>query len=169
VYQISYELNGGTNSYANPSEYTIESSTIPLQDPSRRGYTFLGWFDNPGFSGDPVASVPHGGTGDIALYAEWEVTVYPVGYVLSGGENNPGNPESYTVESPDIPLLNPERPGYSFAGWFDNAGFIDAPVTRIPAGSTGALKFFARWARGVNFPTGREHLDRFGGDPLILL
>jgi uncharacterized repeat protein (TIGR02543 family) len=169
VYRITYELSGGANNPGNPPEYTVESSTIPLQEAERRGYIYEGWYDNPDFSGDPVTSIPHSSIGDRTLYAKWQVIVYPVEYVLSGGEQNPDNPESYTVESPDIPLLNPERPGYSFAGWFDNAGFIDAPITHIPAASIGALKFFARWTRGVTFPTGREKWDRYGGDPMILL
>jgi uncharacterized repeat protein (TIGR02543 family) len=169
VYRIAYELSGGTNSHANPAEYTVVSSSIFFQDAERRGYAFEGWYDTPDFSGAPVTGIPHDSIGDVALWAKWEAIIYPVEYVLSGGENNADNPPSYTVESPDIPLLNPERPGYSFAGWFDNAGFIDAPITRIPAGSTGALKFFARWTRGVTFPTGREKWDRFSGDPALFI
>jgi uncharacterized repeat protein (TIGR02543 family) len=167
TWNISYELYGGQNAHENPGSYTIESSTVVFRDPGRRGYAFRGWYDNPGFEGDPVTTIPHGSAGDVTLYAKWEVIIYPVEYVLSGGENNPDNPDSYTVESPAITLLNAGRPGYGFAGWFDNAGFIDAPVSVIPAGSTGALKLFARWTKGVSFPTGREHIDRYGGDPKI--
>jgi uncharacterized repeat protein (TIGR02543 family) len=169
VYRIAYELSGGTNSHANPAEYTVVSSSIFFQDAERRGYAFEGWYDTPDFSGAPVTGIPHDSIGERTLWAKWEAIIYPIEYVLSGGENNADNPASYTVESPDIPLLNPERPGYSFAGWFDNAGFIDAPITHIPAGSTGALKFFARWTRGVTFPTGREKWDRFSGDPALFI
>ena len=39
-YTITYELNGGTNNVNNPTEYTIETETITLQNPSKTGYTF---------------------------------------------------------------------------------------------------------------------------------
>jgi uncharacterized repeat protein (TIGR02543 family) len=167
IYRIAYTLNGGINHNSNPLNYTVESSAVVFRDPSRRGYRFLGWFDNAEFAGDPVTIIPHGSTGDVSVYAKWEVIIYPVEYALNGGENAPENPGSYTVENPDIAFLDADRAGYSFAGWYDNAGFIDAPVAGIPAGSTGAVKVFARWARGISFPTGREHINRYSGDPKI--
>jgi uncharacterized repeat protein (TIGR02543 family) len=166
IWQISYILNGGLNSHHNPASYTIESSSIIFEPPTRRGYTFEGWYVGPDFEGSPVADIPHGSTEDVTLYAKWEVIVYPVEYVLSGGTNSPENVGSYTVEDA-VTLYDAERPGYSFSGWFDNAGFIDSPISVILRGSIGTFKFFARWTKGVTFPTGRENRDRYGGDPAI--
>ena len=45
VYSINYDLNGGTVSN-NPISYTIESSTITLNNPSKSEYTFVGWSDD---------------------------------------------------------------------------------------------------------------------------
>lgn len=42
-YTISYDLNNGTNNASNPTTYTIESSDITLQQPTRNGYTFTNW------------------------------------------------------------------------------------------------------------------------------
>ena len=42
TYNITYNLNSGTNG-ANPDTYTVETSTIILQDATRTGYTFEGW------------------------------------------------------------------------------------------------------------------------------
>jgi uncharacterized repeat protein (TIGR02543 family) len=169
VYQITYHLNGGQNAHTNPAQYTIVDSTIIFADPARRGYTFAGWYDSAGFTGAPVTTIPAGSIGDRALYAKWEIITYPIEYVLSGGDNSPDNPASYTVETPAIILQPPDRPGFSFVGWFDNAGFIDAPIPVIEQGTIGSLKFFARWTTGVSFPTGREHIDRFSGDPKIFI
>lgn len=45
-----------------------EKCQLPI--PTKKGYTFLGWYDNPNFSGDDYVSfVP---TQDIILYAKWE-------------------------------------------------------------------------------------------------
>jgi uncharacterized repeat protein (TIGR02543 family) len=166
TYQIAYALNGGQNSPDNPAQYTVESSAIIFQSPGRWGYTFAGWYDNPDLSGVPVTNLPNDSTGDISLYAAWTLDVYPIEYILSGGTNNPGNAASYTVYDA-VTLLNPEYPGYAFAGWFDNAGFLGSPIAVIPEGSTGALKFFARWTKGVSFSAARERIDRFSGDPKI--
>ena len=43
TYTITYKLNSGTVAEANPTNYTIESSPITLNNPTRVGYTFLGW------------------------------------------------------------------------------------------------------------------------------
>ena len=43
VYSITYDLDGGTVSTPNPSVYTIESSNITLNNPTKSGYTFKGW------------------------------------------------------------------------------------------------------------------------------
>ncbi|MCR5635987.1 MAG: InlB B-repeat-containing protein, partial [Clostridiales bacterium] len=43
TYSIDYDLDGGTVATANPSTYTIESSAITLNNPTKPGYTFAGW------------------------------------------------------------------------------------------------------------------------------
>jgi len=40
---ITYILDGGTNHPSNPATINIESLFITLEDPTRDGYTFLGW------------------------------------------------------------------------------------------------------------------------------
>ena len=70
-YTITYMLNGGTNHLSNPEFYNVESNTINLQNPTKLGYTFNGWYDNSGFSGNPVVSIPKGSTSNLTLYAQW--------------------------------------------------------------------------------------------------
>lgn len=75
-YSITYNLNSGTNSSSNPSEYTIESSTITLADPTRTNYTFDGWYTSSTFAeGTKKTSIPAGSTGIIRLYAKWVANV----------------------------------------------------------------------------------------------
>ncbi len=45
AYKITYKLSGGKNSGANPSSYTA-GEELTLKNPSRSGYTFLGWTRN---------------------------------------------------------------------------------------------------------------------------
>ena len=47
------------------------TSTFTLPTPTHpQGYTFLGWYDNPEFTGSPLTTIPAGWTG--TLYAKWQ-------------------------------------------------------------------------------------------------
>ena len=60
----SYQLaHGGA---VLPSSVT-ETYTLPT--PTKAGATFLGWYDNPQFTGSPLTTIPAGYTG--TLYARW--------------------------------------------------------------------------------------------------
>ena len=69
---------------------------------------------------------------------------YTITYTLNGGTNNAGNPASYTVASAAITLADPTRAGYTFGGWYTDAG-LTTPGSTIPAGSTGNKAFWAKW------------------------
>lgn len=47
-YKITYRLNSGTQNASNPSKYTVESATITLLSPTRKGYAFGGWYKDSG-------------------------------------------------------------------------------------------------------------------------
>jgi uncharacterized repeat protein (TIGR02543 family) len=144
-YAIDYNLNGGDNHPYNPAAYTVEDLPLALQDPARSGYSFQGWHDNGGFTGSPITEIPAGSTGDITFHAQWTLDTYLISYELYGGENDPGNPKTYTVESPALALAGPTHPERQFAGWHWNAAFTGNAVTEIPAGSAGAITLHARW------------------------
>ena len=129
-YSITYNLNGGTNSPANPSMYNVESSTINLAAPTRTGYTFAGW--------SPTDNIPAGSTGDKEFTASWTPITYSISYDLAGGVNDAGNPASYTIETPTFSLADPTREFYTFAGWTPSD-------TTVEQGSTGDLSFTASW------------------------
>ena len=132
VYPITYTMNGGLNAGANPANYTVLSLTINLADPARPGYIFLGWTPND--------VIPTGSTGPRAFTATWSAPiVYNITYVMNGGTNAPGNPATYTVESPLITLADPTRTGYDFLGW--------TQTDNIPAGSIGNVTFTATWSQ----------------------
>lgn len=42
-YAINYELNGGSLVVPNPTSYNIETDTFVLNNPTKEGYTFVGW------------------------------------------------------------------------------------------------------------------------------
>ncbi|MBR1402658.1 MAG: InlB B-repeat-containing protein, partial [Treponema sp.] len=67
-YEITYNLDGGTNASANPATYTIGSDDIILSNASKDGYTFSGWQNA---DGETVTKIAKGTTGDITLTATW--------------------------------------------------------------------------------------------------
>ena len=69
TYNITYNLNEGTNNSQNPSTYTVED-TITLKEASKTGYTFAGWYEKADFSGTKTVGIANR-TGDITLYAKW--------------------------------------------------------------------------------------------------
>jgi len=126
----------------NPSFYSDLSGEIILQDISRVGYEFLGWFD-AAEGGSKVESIPAGSTGDIELYAYWDTINYDITYYNIKGAAN-ANPATYTIESENIELQALEKDGYEFLGWFD-AQVGGSRVITIEQGSAGDIEIYAHW------------------------
>ena len=133
TYKITYILGGGVNAPENSGTYTVED-VITLVSPTKAGYRFDGW-SNGGL-------IEKGSTGDKEFTATWSIIDYKISYELNGGTNHAKNPESYTVNSADITLNEPTRPGYRFVGWSDGG--------TIPHGSTGDKTFVAQWEANSN-------------------
>ena len=142
-YTITYKLNGGTNNKSNPANYTITAAKITLQKPTRKGYTFEGWFSDSGYK-NKSAVINKGSTGNKTFYAKWKINKYTISYVLNGGKAPTGNPTSYYVTTATTKLKNPTRTGYTFAGWYKESTFKNK-VTSILKGSAGNLKLYAKW------------------------
>jgi uncharacterized repeat protein (TIGR02543 family) len=72
TYTIGYDLDGGTVATNNPVEYTVETETFTLVNPTRKGYTFEGW-KGTGIDGATMTvTIAKGSTGDRSYTATWE-------------------------------------------------------------------------------------------------
>ena len=146
-YTITYELDGGTNVPENPESYNVETETITLKDPTKDKYDFKGWYKDAEFT-TQVTEITQGTTGNITLYAKWELVSYTITYELYGGTNAPENPAGYNVETETITLKAPVKPGYTFEGWYKDGEFT-TQVTEIPQGSTGDITLYAKWVTDI--------------------
>ena len=142
-YTITYELDGGTNAPENPAGYNVETGTITIKAPTKDKYDFKGWYKDGEFT-TQVTEITQGTTGNITLYAKWELESYTITYELYGGTNAPENPAGYNVETETITLKDPAKPGYTFAGWYKDGEFTDE-ITEIAQGSTGDITLYAKW------------------------
>lgn len=87
-YSISYNLNGGTVS-GNPSSYNIETETFTLKNPTKTGYTFIGWTGSNGSTSQTSVSIAKGSTGNKSYTANWKANsyTYNIKYVSSSGKS----------------------------------------------------------------------------------
>jgi uncharacterized repeat protein (TIGR02543 family) len=140
-FKIEYNLNGGVNSGDNVDHYSTDK--VPtLNNPTKKGYTFLGWK----YKGNFVTSIDSSWLADISLDAIWETTTYNVTYHLDGGTNNSGNPKTFTIESEHIALASPTKKGYNFMGWYTSSSLSDeTSITAIAKGSTEDVNLYAKW------------------------
>lgn len=134
-YTVTWNVNEGdelTGDYTKGA-YFGEAITKPA-DPTRTGYTFTGW------QPEVPATMPDG---DQTFTAQWSLNTYTITYENVEGARN-DNPESYTVESVKITLLEPSKTGYTFGGWYTDDTYT-IPVTEIAAGSVGDVTLYAKW------------------------
>lgn len=69
-YRVSYRLNGGKNHRKNPSQYISTTGTIRFQNPVRRGYRFVGWYQDPHYR-KRISAIRGSLKRDMTLYACW--------------------------------------------------------------------------------------------------
>ncbi|GCF92731.1 hypothetical protein NRIC_06220 [Enterococcus florum] len=133
TYTITFDSKGGE---AVPNkEYTVETETFLLPEANRKGYTFLGWYDDE----TKVESIEKGTTGNKQLVAKWEAIEYKVTFDSAGGSEVPA--QSYTVEKGIDAFTTPTRTGYAFQGWYDG----ETKVESIKKGSIGNKNLIAKW------------------------
>ncbi len=143
--RIAFAPNGGRVSSG--SKTVICGKTYgALPTPTRRGYTFAGWYTAKSGGSRIVSSSVVRTTRNQTLYARWKLVKYKIQYSLGKGTNSRSNPARYTVASRTIVLKNPVRKGYKFKGWYSDPKY-KKKVTKIAAGSTGNRKLYAKWVR----------------------
>jgi uncharacterized repeat protein (TIGR02543 family) len=132
-YTVSFSTSGGAP--IPPLQQVLKDSlaTEPVGAFTRAGYNFDGWDFN---FNTPI-------TADRTINAKWKAIEYDITYHQNGGTGVSNR--KYTIETPTITLPAPTRTGYTFAGWYDNAGFAGNTITEISTGSTGNKNFYAKW------------------------
>ena len=144
TYNITYNLNNGTNAPGNPSSYTY-GTAVTLADPTRTGYTFGGWFTNSDFSGTAVTEIPAGETGDKTFYAKWTANEYDVTFDANEGTVTPES-KTVTYDGTYGDLPTPKRSGYKFLGWFTDLTGTEKVTADNKVSITAAQTLYAHWS-----------------------
>ena len=136
TYTIDFNTNGGLPTLSS-IDYTIESDSFTLQEITKVGYTFDGWYNGE----TKVTEITTGTYGNMTLVAKWTADLYTISYDLADGVNSPENPTSYTIESGLITLKDPTRVGYTFVGWYNG----EQLVTTIDSNTLENISLTAKW------------------------
>ncbi len=119
-YTITYNLNGGTVSPANPTSYNLKTATFTLKNPTKTGYTFKGWTGSNGTTPQTTVTISQGSTGNRTYTANWEQSTYqftqgpvPLGISSITGTTATGKYAAGTV----INLKATVKTGYHFVQW----------------------------------------------------
>lgn len=123
----------------NPTSYNVNSEAITLENLSKDGYTFDGWFNGE----EKVTEIAKGSTGNLTLEAKWTAIDYEIIYHNVNEATN-SNPENYNVDEQPLVLVDLEKAGYNFLGWFTDDNFTNE-ITEISVGKTGEINLYAKW------------------------
>lgn len=149
--QVSYVLNGATNPTSIPEGMINPgdpmSSVKPSNDPTRTGYTFVGWFyDNACTQAvDWTANCTQ--TSNFILYAKWTLNQITVHFNTNGGTPTLSDEQIIigAAMSTVQPATNPTRTGYNFVGWFYDEALTNAVVWSDNCTATTDFTLYAKW------------------------
>ena len=123
-YTVTFNANGGT---VEPKTQTVTygSTYGELPTPTRKGYTFVGWFTNPNGGTQVKADAEVTTAADRTLYAHWTQNIHTV--------TIKDDKDGKVIETQQIPegglakkpAKEPVREGYTFIGWQANGAAWD--------------------------------------------
>ncbi len=125
-YTLTYNANGGSG--APSSQNSLIKYTVSSTNPTRDGFTFLGWSTSSNatyasyFAGESITL-----TKNTTLYAVWkEIPVYNAYELVYDANGGSGAPESLMFSENETIYISEEIPtrfGYIFEGWVSEDGF----------------------------------------------
>ena len=147
TYNIIYHLVGGENAESNPQTFNEKTLPLTLATPTREGFTFAGWYQNPAYSGNQMTTIEIGTEKNVSLWAKWNAVEYSVSYNLNGGTNNDQNITKYTILDTPVKLYNPTYEGFVFEGWFTKSDFSGERITYLSKDNLGDVTLYAKWSQ----------------------
>jgi uncharacterized repeat protein (TIGR02543 family) len=143
---VTYESNGGSAVASGSTATGATISSAPTA-PTRVGYNFAGWYSDAGLTTSVAFPYAHGQTADFTLYAKWAVGTYTLTYNYNSA--NGGNSVAsagFTTGGAAIILPTPTRTGYTFAGWYSDAGLSNlVGAAGASISPTASATLYAKW------------------------
>ncbi|MCK7486329.1 MAG: InlB B-repeat-containing protein [Bacillus subtilis] len=136
-YTISFDSNGGSAVGSITQNYGTAVSAPT--DPTKASYMFGGWYSDSGLTTQYAFTSM--AASDITLYAKWNINSYTISFNSNGGSAV----SSITQDAGTVVTepADPTKTGYTFAGWYSDAGLTSAYTFTTMPGSNTAL--YAKW------------------------
>lgn len=141
-YKIYFNSCGGTCNINNMT-VTYDKAYGTLPTPTRTGYTFKGWFSEAGLTTQIYSTTIYKVAGNQTLYAKWEANNYTVSFNSNGGSACSNMTVTYDKTYGTLPT--PTRKGYTFKGWFGEAGFTTQIYSTTAYKLTSDQTLYAKW------------------------
>lgn len=148
IYRITLDAGEGIfpADGADASVYTFSvpfGETFPLPDCVRAGYTFVGWTDE---DGNPVPDINRLNIRTMTLTAAYraEDAAYRIDFDMNGA---PAVEPMYVPEGAVVALPEPQRAGFLFVGWYENADGSGLRYDLTPAGRRTDWTLYAVWQK----------------------
>ena len=156
-YDIEYKdksnIDYSGDNYNDLPKKFVFGNGITLTPGEKRGYTFLGWFDDSACETTVISAIAANDVNfaqNITLYAKWQVQTYNIIYRDQDDENFSGThasgyPTSHTYDA-QTTLTGATKTGYTFDGWFDTSACTGSARTTIGAKEiTADITLYAKW------------------------
>lgn len=142
TYKITYQNMGGAKN-PNPDSYTY-GTAVTLDDPTRTGYAFNGWYTDSDATGDRVTGISDTEFGNKILYAKWTANTYTI--TLNAGQGTlPDGQKTLNVtygKTYSLPTPTPPDSNYEFEGWYQgNKAFENGGTYQVD----GNITLTAKW------------------------
>ena len=119
IYSITYDLDGGEPTKDNPSNYTAETESFTLNNPTKTGFTFTGWTGTDLDSPTKEVTIKKGSTGDRSYKANWKQNApeeYTLNLIKGDGIATVTGEGTYK-ESDSVTASCTMLEGYEFDSW----------------------------------------------------
>lgn len=157
VYTITYDANGGTGAPVNQTKLYGKSLTLSNVIPTRNGYTFKGWSEEPNGDEGWFSEEEYNYNASLDLYAVWEANTYRITYNANGGTGAPSAQTKVYGENLTLSNTKPTRSGYTFKGWSTSANGNVEYTAGATYSANRAVTLYAVWeANSVSFSTSMQ-------------
>jgi len=157
-YNITFDKRGGSGG-TDDVIATYDAAMPEATMPTRKGYTFEGYFDAISggiqyYTSDGASTRTWDKSKNDTLYARWSAINYTVSFNANGGTGGQTADviANYDASMPSISTTPPTRTGYTFGGWYDTSASIGGTQYYSAAGASARTwdkdsnaTLYARW------------------------
>ncbi len=142
-YTVTFDFNTGKTSTPKTEEVEYGNPVSEPTKPTNTGYTFGGWYTDKDCTNGNEFNFDTKITGDITLYAKWEINKYTVTFDVDG-QTDLISPVSVEHGNGVAKPTAPTKEGYTFDGWYPDAAYTNK-YTNWGDSITRNTTFYARW------------------------